>query len=124
MLSKQAAHATLPASDLERAKRFYADKLGLTPLEETPGGIRYRCAGTEFMVFPSGGASNASFTQMGWLVDSVGAEVAELKKRGVVFEEYDLPSLKTIDGIATSPAGKSAWFKDSEGNLLGLFQAV
>jgi catechol 2,3-dioxygenase-like lactoylglutathione lyase family enzyme len=123
----------IPAQDLDRARRFYADKLGLEPSEERPGGLLYRCASGVFALFASEGASPGTFTQMGWEVDDIEAVVAELKERGVVFEEVDVPGLKTVDGIADiagnypSKGGKGergAWFRDSEGNLLGVGQPV
>jgi catechol 2,3-dioxygenase-like lactoylglutathione lyase family enzyme len=123
----------LPAQDLGRARKFYADKLGLEPSEERPGGLLYRCASGEFALFASAGASPGTFTQMGWDVDDIEATVAELKERGVVFEDVDLPGLRTVDGIAEvsgnypSKGGKgerAAWFRDSEGNMLGMGQAI
>jgi len=123
MLANNPVHAALPASDLERAKRFYAEKLGLTPQSEMPGGVFYECgAGTRFLVYPSGGTASGTHTQLGWAVGDIEAEVADLKSRGVVFEEYDTPYLKTVNSIASPGPVKSAWFKDSEGNLLGLVQ--
>jgi catechol 2,3-dioxygenase-like lactoylglutathione lyase family enzyme len=123
MLANYPMETTLPATDLERAKRFYAEKLGLTPESEDPtGGLYYRCGGIRFVLFPSGGTASGAHTQAGWTVDNIEAEVAELKARGVVFEEYDTPSLKTVNGVATAGPVKAAWFKDSEGNLLGLVQ--
>jgi catechol 2,3-dioxygenase-like lactoylglutathione lyase family enzyme len=125
MLADRPIHATLPAADLERAKRFYTEKLGLSPESEAPGGIFYRCGGgTRFLVFPSGGTASGTHTQLGWTVDDIEAEVADLKARGVVFEEYDTPYLKTIDSVATTGPIKAAWFKDSEGNFLGVVQLV
>ncbi len=125
MLADCPIHATLPAADLERAKRFYTEKLGLSPESEAPGGIFYRCgAGTRFLVFPSSGTASGAYTQMGWTVDDLEAEVADLKARGVVFEEYDTPYLKTVDSVATTGPIKAAWFKDSESNLLGLVQLI
>jgi catechol 2,3-dioxygenase-like lactoylglutathione lyase family enzyme len=123
----------IPAQDLDRARRFYADKLGLEPSEERPGGLLYRCATGEFALFGSAGNSPGTFTQMAWDVDDIEATVAEMKARGVVFEEVDLPGLKTVDGIAEvsgnypSKGGKgerAAWFRDSEGNMLGIGQPV
>ncbi len=123
MLADCPIHATLPAADLERAKRFYTEKLGLSPESEAPGGIFFRCGeGTRFLVFPSGGKASGSHTQMGWTVEDIEAEVADMKARGVVFEEYDTPYLKTVRSVATTGPIKAAWFKDSEGNLLGLVQ--
>ena len=123
----------LPAQDLERARRFYAEKLGLEPVEERPGGLRYRCAGGEFALFQSAGAPSGEHTQMGWEVDDLEATVRELRERDVVFDEYCLPGLTTVDGIAEvegnypSKGGvgeRAAWFRDSEGNLVGIGEAI
>ena len=123
MLADRPIHATLPASDLERAKRFYTERLGLSQEMEAPGGIFFRCGeGTRFLVFPSGGTASGTHTQIGWSVEDIEAEVADLKARGVVFEEYDTPYLRTVESVATTGPIKAAWFKDSEGNLLGLVQ--
>src|SRR4051812_8956383 len=89
----------LPAADLDRARKFYAEKLGLEPSEERPGGLLYRCAVGEFALFESAGAASGSHTQMGWEVDDLRAVIDELTDRGVVFEDYDLPGLTTVDGI-------------------------
>jgi catechol 2,3-dioxygenase-like lactoylglutathione lyase family enzyme len=119
--------------DLNRARRFYSDKLGLEPSEERPGGLLYRCASGEFALFESAGSSPGTYTQMGWEVDDIVATVAELKGRGVVFEDVDLPGLKTVDGIAEvsgnypSKGGKgerAAWFRDCEDNMLGIGQPI
>lgn len=115
--------ATLPAADMERAKAFYRDKLGLTPTEESPDLVAYECGGgTGFMLFPSPNAGKCPTTYAGWEIDDLEAIVQELKSRGVVFEEYDTPAYTTVDGIATFDDGKAAWFKDSEGNILALSQ--
>ena len=124
----------LPADDLARARGFYAEKLGLEPVDERPGGLLYRCGGTATSPSSSRpGASPGTFTQMGWEVDDIEAMVAELRQRGVVFEEVDLPGLRTVDGIAEiagnypSKGGKgerAAWFRDSEGNMLGIGEPI
>ena len=125
MFANYPIYASLPAADLERAKRFYAEKLGLTPESELPGGLLYRCGkDSRFSVFPSEGEATGTHTQAIWLVEDVESEVAALKDRGIVFEEYDLPSLSTVNSIATIGPNKGAWFKDSEGNLLSLVQFV
>jgi catechol 2,3-dioxygenase-like lactoylglutathione lyase family enzyme len=133
MLKDGRVATRLPAQDLERARRFYAEKLGLEPAEERPGGLLYRLGSSEFALFESAGASPGSFTQMGWEVEDIEATVADLKARGVVFEEVDLPGLKTVDGIAEvegnypSKGGtgeRAAWFRDSEGNMLGIGQPI
>jgi catechol 2,3-dioxygenase-like lactoylglutathione lyase family enzyme len=133
VLKNGRAATRIPVQDLDRARRFYAEKLGLEPSEERPGGLLYRCAGGEFALFDSAGGSAGTFTQMAWDVDDIEATVAEMKARGVVFEEVDLPGLRTLDGIAEvsgnypSKGGKgerAAWFRDSEGNMLGIGEPI
>jgi len=123
----------LPAQDLDRARAFYAEKLGLEPADERPGGILYRVGDTEFALFASGGRATGDHTQMGFEVEDIEATVAELKARGVVFEEVDVPGLRTRHGIAdidgnypskNASGERGAWFHDSEGNLLGIGQLV
>ena len=122
----------LPAQDLERARAFYADKLGLHPIEEREGGLLYRCGSGHFALFASSGRPSGEHTQMGWDVPDVDGAVAELRRRGVVFETVDAPGLRTVDGIADIDGNypskghgeRGAWFRDSEGNLLGLGQPV
>jgi catechol 2,3-dioxygenase-like lactoylglutathione lyase family enzyme len=114
---------TIPASNLDRARAWYADKLGLTPDQEPPDALLYRIAGDSwFMLFSSSGAGSVDHQIAAWRVDDVKKKAAELRSRGVVLEEYNTPKLQTVDGIATTPAGKAAWFKDSEGNLLTIMQ--
>ena len=120
MLDKAVVYATIPAQNLERAKSFYADKLGLKPQEEGPEGLRYRCGEGGFLLFESSGEPSGTHTQLGWDVDDIEASVATLRENGVVFEEYDMPGFKTVNGIAEIAGEKGAWFKDSEGNLLAL----
>lgn len=132
MLDQSHVATRLPAQDLNRARRFYAEKLGLEPIEERPGGLLYRCGVGSFALFQSAGTAAGTHTQMGWEVADIAATVAALRSRGVVFEEYDLPGLKTRDGIAliqgnypSKGTGEyGAWFKDSEGNLLGIGQPI
>src|SRR4051794_19791373 len=87
MLNDARPATRLPAQDLDRARRFYSEKLGLEPADERPGGLLYRCGGRDFALFASAGTSPGTFTQMGWEVDDLDAAVAELRSRGVVFEE-------------------------------------
>jgi len=122
MLAKREVRATLPAKDLNRARKFYAEKLGLTPTSELPGGLEYQVKNSCFLLFPSSGASTGSFTQVGWETDNIEAEVADLKSKGVVFEEYNLPNFKSVGSIVNTQGNRAAWFKDSEGNLHGLIQ--
>ena len=122
----------LPAQDLERARAFYSEKLGVEPVEEREGGLRYVCAAGEFALFESTGAASGAHTQMGWEVDDIEATVRELRARGVVFEEYDFPGLRTVEGIADIEGNypskgsgeRGAWFRDSEGNMLGIGQPI
>jgi catechol 2,3-dioxygenase-like lactoylglutathione lyase family enzyme len=121
MFNQSRVAAMLPAQDLERAKAFYRDKLGLTPIQEDPGGLMYQMAGgTGFGVFRSGGKASGTHTQLALEVPNVEQAVKDLRATGVKFEEYDSPMLKTVDGIATIGSTKAAWFKDSEGNVIGL----
>lgn len=122
MLKKARIQTTLPVQDLTRARAFYSAKLGLEPVEETPAGLVYECSGSRFLLFPSQGKPSGTHTQIGFAVENIEAEVRELGRRGLSFEEYDFPGLKTVNGIATMGSNKAAWFKDSEGNLLGVVQ--
>src|SRR3954462_8602495 len=99
MLENASIANRLPCQDLDRARRFYSEKLGLDPVDERPGGLLYRTAGTEFVVFQSTGASPGTFTQMAWEVDDLDAVVAELRSRGVQFEDVDVPGLRTVNGV-------------------------
>jgi catechol 2,3-dioxygenase-like lactoylglutathione lyase family enzyme len=123
----------LPAQDLGRARAFYSEKLGLEPVEERPGGLLYRCGEGEFALFQTAGKPSGEHTQMAFEVEDLEAVVEELRSRGLAFEEYDFPGLATVNGIAEvqgnypSKGGKgerAAWFRDSEGNLLGIGQPV
>jgi predicted enzyme related to lactoylglutathione lyase len=122
MLSSAAASATLPASDIGRAKKFYGEVLGLKVTREDPGGIEYECGeGTRVFVYPSEFAGTNKATAVGFIVSSVEDAKKELEGKGVTFENYDLPGLKTENGIVTMPSGeKGAWFKDTENNILAI----
>jgi len=121
VLTQCRVHSTIPAADIDRARRWYADRLGFEPGRELPGGLMYDAAdGTRFIIFPSPNAGKSPNTLMGFATPDLDAEVRELKQRGVVFEEYDYPTLKTVDSIATVGPTRSAWFRDSEGNIIGV----
>jgi catechol 2,3-dioxygenase-like lactoylglutathione lyase family enzyme len=133
MLRNSSVAPRIPAQDLERARRFYAEKLGLEPIEERPGGLRYQCGDGFFSLVDSSGKSSGSHTQMAWQVDDIEDTVSVLRSRGVVFDDYDFGGLHTVNGIAEvegnypsarGVAERAAWFRDSEGNLLALGQAV
>jgi catechol 2,3-dioxygenase-like lactoylglutathione lyase family enzyme len=114
---------TIPARDLVRARTWYAEKLGLSADAEEAEALLYRSGEDRlFLLFSSDEAGTARHQLAAWEVDDLEAEVAELKSRGVRFEEYDQPGLRTVNGIAATPVGKAAWFKDSEGNILTLTQ--
>ncbi|HYJ74905.1 MAG TPA: VOC family protein [Kineosporiaceae bacterium] len=122
MLSDSRVEANIPAGDIERAKAFYADKLGLTRSTEVmPGYVRYETAGgTAFNLYQTQFAGTAGHTIAQIHVDDVEKEVADLKARGVDFEVYDdMPGVEWRGEVAVMPGmGKAAWFKDSEGNIL------
>lgn len=132
MLATSQVSTRLPAQNLERARKFYSEKLGLDPVEERPGGLLYRCGAGTFALFKSSGKSSGAHTQMGWEVEDIESTVAALRARGIVFEEYDAPGIKTLNGIADIRGNypskgvgeKGAWFRDSEGNLLGIGQPL
>ena len=122
MLGSRRAYATIPATDLDRAKRWYQEKLGLTPVREVAdAGVMYQVGeGSGFFLYPTSNAGKAPNTLMSFSAEDIVADVAALKKRGVVFEEYDVPGLKTVNSIATLGNLRGAWFKDSEGNILAI----
>jgi catechol 2,3-dioxygenase-like lactoylglutathione lyase family enzyme len=133
MLKDARVATRIPVRDLERARAFYADKLGLEPAEERPGGLLYRCGGAEFALFESAGAASGTHTQMGWEVDDIEATVADLKRRGLEFEQVDMPGMNTEDGIVEVPGNypskggrgeRAAWFRDLDGNLMGIGQPI
>ncbi len=123
MLSEARVGAALPCQDFERAKGWYKEKLGLAPaFEDADQGAIFKFpGGGEFMLFPSTGAPSGSHTQLSFQVEDLDAEIAELRKAGVVFEQYDFPGFKTDEnGIAELGGKRGAFFKDSEGNLIGI----
>ena len=123
MLKDMELMAVLPAKDIDRARELYRDKLGLEPVQTIEGdNLVYRCGkGTGFLLYRTDNAGSAKNTQLSWGVDDVEKEVEELRSRGVVFEDYDMPGLKTENGIATMEGmGQGAWFLDTEGNILNI----
>ncbi len=130
---KDARIATrLPVADLGQAREWYSKVLGLEPSEERPGGLIYRCAAGEFALFESAGSASGESTQMAFEVEDLDAEVAELRQRGVEFEDVQSPGFSTRDGIATIDGNypsvgigeRAAWFRDCDGNLLGIGQPI
>ncbi len=127
MMDKSTVTANIPAADLERARAFYADKLGLTPFQELEGVVMlYRtAANSAFSVYRTEYAGQAGHTIAQWHVPDVPAEVAELEARGLVFERYDLPGTTWEGSVATLEGmGRAAWFKDSEGNTMCIDDAA
>lgn len=125
MLQKSPMYAYIPAKDVARARKFYEEKVGLRPKQEIAGGVAYEFAGgTACFLYPTPNAGTSKTSQAFWQVDDVEREVAELKARGVTFEEYDSPGMKTVNSIATGGGAKAAWFKDSEGNIMALIQSL
>jgi predicted enzyme related to lactoylglutathione lyase len=122
MLQKAPVYAYAPASDVARARKFYEKQLGFKPGKEIGGGVSYECAnGTSFFLYPSAGAGTNKASTLFWVVADVEKEVAELRERGVKFEEYDMPGIKTVNGIVKTPeGGRAAWFKDTEGNIMAI----
>ena len=118
------AEATLPAKDLKRAKSFYVDRLGLSVQSEDETGVHFVVGGSRFRLFRSSGSASGSHTQLALMVRDIATQVEALRARGVTFEEYDYPTLKTVDGIADLGYARAAWLKDSEGNLLGIAQVT
>jgi catechol 2,3-dioxygenase-like lactoylglutathione lyase family enzyme len=112
--------ATIPAKDLEGTRKFYEDVLGLEVVMENPAGISYRSGDSFLNLYPTEFAGTAQHTLGGFLVKDVEAAVADLRAKGVTFEEYDMPGIKTVNGIAEMGGMKGAWFKDPEGNILSI----
>jgi catechol 2,3-dioxygenase-like lactoylglutathione lyase family enzyme len=121
MLNTLDMHPTLASTDTRRARQWYADKLGWQPEKDLEGFLRYSLGPTAFSVYETPSAGTAQNTVMFWLVGDVPAEVARLRARGVVFEEYDFGDFKTVDGVMTDPSGDTtAWFKDADGNIISI----
>lgn len=121
MLDNAPVAPTLPVVDLDRAKKFYTEKLGLkvTAEDPSPGAMLQAGKGTAIYLYQRA-ATKADHTVAGFMVDDVKAAVEELKAKGIKFEDYDLPGIKTVDGIATMGPYTAAWFKDTEGNILNI----
>jgi catechol 2,3-dioxygenase-like lactoylglutathione lyase family enzyme len=120
MLDQFQPHATIAVSDLERAKGWYADKLGMTPTSEDMVGAWYDCGSGQFLLFPTPMAGTAKNTVMEWTVDDVVSEVANLTSKGVMFDTFEMEGITWDNGVASMGEHKGAWFKDSEGNVLAI----
>jgi len=125
MLQTSPMYAYIPALDVARARAFYEQTLGFKPKMEINGGVVYEFAkGTACFLYASPNAGTSKASQAFWDVADVEREVAELKARGVVFENYDMPGEKSPSGVVTAGGAKAAWFKDSEGNIMAIIQSL
>jgi predicted enzyme related to lactoylglutathione lyase len=124
MLSTAPIRAYIPAADVARARRFYEQIIGLQPKLEYAGGVIYECAGCQVFMYPTSNAGSSQASQAFWQVEDVEAEVADLKARGVKFEEYTMPGITMKNSIVTAGGAKTAWFKDTEGNILAISQRM
>jgi len=125
MLKGFPIHASAAAIDLDRAKQWYKEKLGLVYEREDDGGVWYRFAGDTWLyLFGTPSAGSARNTIAGWTVTNIEAVMDDLRARGVAFEDYDFGELKTLDGLADFGTAKAAWFKDSEGNFYELSEVL
>ena len=123
MLQDAPMYAYIPAKDMARARKFYEEKVGLKPTEQTNGGVVYSFGkGTAAFLYPTPNAGTSQASQAFWSVADVDREIEALKARGVVFEDYDMPGERSPLGAITAGGAKAAWFKDSEGNIMALIQ--
>jgi predicted enzyme related to lactoylglutathione lyase len=124
MLTTAPIRAYIPASNVPRARKFYEEIIGLTPKELYSGGVIYQCGGAEVFLYPTPNAGTSKASQAFWSVSDVEAEVRELKSRGLKFEEYNIPNMPMQNSIGTAGGAKTAWFKDTEGNILAIAQRL
>jgi catechol 2,3-dioxygenase-like lactoylglutathione lyase family enzyme len=120
MFETSKAVATIAVSDMGAARKFYEGTLGLKVIDDRSDGTRYEVGDSWFLVYPSQFAGTAKSTYMSFEVSDLEKAVQELQERGVTFEEYDMPGLKTVNGIAEIQGVKGAWFKDPDGNILSV----
>jgi predicted enzyme related to lactoylglutathione lyase len=125
MLRDAPFYAYIPAKDVPRARRFYEQKLGFKPKAEVAGGVVYEFGQqTACFLYPTPNAGTSKASQAFWQVEDVDKEIAELKARGVAFEDYDMPGEKSPSGAISAGGAKAAWFKDTEGNILAIVQSL
>jgi catechol-2,3-dioxygenase len=124
MLEDVRVTAVIPVSDLGKARAFYEKMLGLRPEEvrEAEGEVMYSLNGTRLLVYQTEAAKGEA-TKAGFIVDDLAKEMADLRSHGVVFEDFDLPRLKTVDGVLERAEDKAAWFKDLDGNYISIMEA-
>ncbi len=123
-LATSAVAVMLPVEDVDRAKEFYVEKLGLdyTGTNGEGSAMFTLAGGTPLLLLPRPGAPRSSATALSWEVGDVVAEVRDLESRGVTFEDYDLPGLKTVDHVCELDSERAAWFADPDGNMLCLHE--
>lgn len=125
MISNGVVIATLPVTDAKRARDFYVNKLGLKVVNDDPDMLILEAGEHTFIsLYQRPTPTIADQTVAGFVVDNLDQTIRELKGKGVTFEEYDLPNVKTKNGIATMDEGRGAWFKDPDGNILGVVERV
>ena len=122
MLTDAQVWPTIAVSDLDKAKAFYGDTLGLKHVEDHPGGSRFEAGGTYIEIYPSEFAGTAKNTVAGFEVSDLEATMSSLRQKGVAFLDYDLPGMKTTNGVADLSGPRGCWFKDPDGNILGIIQ--
>ncbi|WP_157008528.1 VOC family protein [Agromyces laixinhei] len=122
MFESAQVYAVLPASDLERAKRWWKTVFDLDPVDDSPGGVMLRLGPTPVLVYETQFAGTAQNTALGIDTDDLDRDMATLRDRGVTFNEYDLPGVKTENGVIDEAGMRTAWFDDSEGNIIALGQ--
>jgi predicted enzyme related to lactoylglutathione lyase len=123
MLQSSPMYSYIPAKNVSRARSFYEQKVGLRPKQQIAGGVVYEFGkGTACFLYPTENAGSSRASQAFWQVDDIEREVAELKQRGVKFEEYDMPDMKVKNSVYSGGGAKAAWFKDTEGNILALIE--
>ena len=122
MLGSARSIGTIAVADLDRAKRFYEGTLGLKRSDVPEVNLYEMGAGTSFMVYESQFAGTCKSTSITFAVEDFDAVVKDLRGRGIAFEDYDQPDVKTVDGIAGDGGTRVAWFKDPDGNVLSLVQ--
>jgi catechol 2,3-dioxygenase-like lactoylglutathione lyase family enzyme len=120
MLSSRRVHTTIPTQDPQKLRVFYEETLGFEPFAERPGAVLYAAGGSLFAISKASGRPSGTHTQMAFTTPDIASEIADLRRRGVVFEEYENP--RTDAGIGRVGSGRAAWFKDPEGNLIGIIQ--
>jgi catechol 2,3-dioxygenase-like lactoylglutathione lyase family enzyme len=124
MLGNVRFGANIPVRSVANSRHFYEDVLGVTPVRIQDAEVIYRAADTLFSIYETDAAGRAGHT-LGTFsgVDDIVSVVADLRRRGVVFEEYDTPGFKTVDGIAQFGPERVAWFRDPDGNILSIDDA-